>query len=34
MKPLDGGDQVDVALDAVVPSTQAALAGPAAASDA
>ncbi len=34
VKPLDGGDQVDVALDAVVPSTQAALAGLATASDA
>ena len=34
LKPLDGGDQVDVALDDVVSSTQAVLAAPAAASDA
>ena len=34
LKPLDVGDQVDVALDDVVPSTQAVLAGQATASDA
>ena len=34
VKPLDGGDQVDVAFDEVVSSTRAVLAGPATASDA
>ncbi len=34
LKPLDGGEQVDVALDEIVAATQAALARPAAASDA
>jgi histidyl-tRNA synthetase len=34
LKPLDGGDQVDVALDDVVSSTQAVLAVPAPPSDA
>ena len=34
LKPLDGGDQVDVALDDVVSSTRAVLAGPATANDA
>ena len=33
LKPLDGGDQVDVALDDIVSATQAALAGAATSSD-